>query len=104
MKQASGIPEHVIDSVSCLLRPYGVDFVEILRGAGLTPHKYMTAKQASVYCGLSPKNIRDKALAGEIKSIRIGKSAKSRVLIVKEDLDRWLESFASHDGTGADGQ
>lgn len=88
------IPTHVIDSVSCLLRPYGVEFSEILRGVGLSPHKYMTAKQASIYCGLSPKTIRDKALAGEIKSVRIGKSDKSRVLIVKEDLDNWLEGFS----------
>lgn len=88
------IPAHVIDSVSCLLRPYGVDFSEMLRGVGFTPHKYMTARQASVYCGLSPKTIRDKALAGEIKSFRIGKSDKSRVLIAKSDLDNWLERFS----------
>ncbi|MDD3165297.1 MAG: helix-turn-helix domain-containing protein [Oscillospiraceae bacterium] len=91
------IPAHVLDSVSCLLRPYGVDFSKLLQSGGYTPHKYMTAKQASVYCGLSPKTIRDKALSGEFCSIKIGDSDKSRVLIKKSDLDNWLERFSSRE-------
>ena len=93
MKQ---LPPHVIESVSCLLRPYGVDFAEIVKseGAGSAAGRYMTAKQASAYCGLSAKTIRDKALSGEIGSIRIGRTDKSRVLIVKADLDNWLEGFS----------
>lgn len=90
------IPENVIDSVSCLLRPYGVDFRKVVSSIGNQEiRKYMTAKQASVYCGLSAKTIRDKALAGEIASVRIGRSDKSRVLIVKAELDNWLEGFSS---------
>ena len=91
------IPANVIESVSCLLRPYGVDFQDILSRTVGTDEKckYMTAKQASVFCGLSAKTIRDKAAAGEIKSIKIGRSDKSRVLIVKNDLERWLEGFSS---------
>lgn len=90
------IPENVIDSVSCLLRPYGVDFRKVVSVIGdQESHKYMTAKQASVYCGLSAKTIRDKALAGEIASVKIGRSDKSRVLIVKAELDNWLERFSS---------
>lgn len=90
------IPENVIDSVSCLLRPYGVDFRKVVSSiSNQEIRKYMTAKQASVYCGLSAKTIRDKALAGEIASVRIGRSDKSRVLIVKAELDNWLEGFSS---------
>lgn len=88
------IPANVIESVSCLLRPYGVDVHDILKRTD-ERCKYMTAKQASVFCGLSAKTIRDKAAAGEIKSIKIGRSDKSRVLIVKNDLERWLEGFSS---------
>ena len=90
------IPQNVIESVGCLLRPYGIDFAEIVnRSENTASGRYMTAKQASAYCGLSAKTIRDKALAGEIGSIKIGKTDKSRVLIVKSDLDNWLAGFAS---------
>ena len=96
------IPQHVIESVSCLLRPYGVDFSEIVkRSEKSDPSRYMTAKQASAYCGLSAKTIRDKALSGEIGSIKIGRTDKSRVLIVKADLDNWLEGFSSRKTTMA---
>ena len=91
----SEIPANVIESVSCLLRPYGVDFKDILQhSASAEKCKYMTAKQASVFCGLSPKTIRDKVLSGEIRSIKIGRSDKSRVLIERMDFERWLEGFS----------
>lgn len=92
------IPRHVIDSVSCLLSPYGVNFAELMQQKDVASVgcRYITAKQASVYCGLKPKTIRDKALSGEIRSIRLGNSDKSRVLIDKSDLDKWLARFASH--------
>lgn len=90
------LPRNVIESVSCLLRPYGVNFDEIVNRSETTAEgRYMTAKQASLYCGLSAKTIRDKALAGEIGSIKIGRTDKSRVLIVKSDLDNWLEGFSN---------
>ena len=90
------IPQHVMDSVSCLLSPYGVDFAELVKNrAESVERRYITAKQASLYCGLKPKTIRDKALSGEIKSIRLGNSEKSRVLIDKSDLDNWLDKFSS---------
>ena len=91
MKQ---IPQNVLDSVSCLLRPYGVDVEALVSGGIDRGSRYMTAKQASLYCGLSAKTIRDKALSGEIGSIKIGRSDKSRVLIVRADLDNWLEGFS----------
>lgn len=90
----SDIPQHIIDAVAGLLKPYGVDFNSMARSATFSPNKYMTARQASTYCGLSPKTIRDKALSGEIASVRIGKSEKSRVLIIRSALDNWLESFS----------
>lgn len=96
----SHIPQHVIDSVSCLLMPYGVDFSAMVKQHEATVDcRYITAKQASVYCGLKPKTIRDKALSGEIRSIRLGNSDKSRVLIDKSDLDNWLARFASQKQT-----
>lgn len=92
------IPEEIKLAVSALLKPYGVDFAKLVN-CSENPNgsqRYMTAKQASVYCGLQPKTLRDKALAGEIASIRLGKSDKSRVLIDKQALDHWLAGFASH--------
>ena len=90
----SKVPQNVLEAINCMLRPYGVEFSEQNFSAG-RGGRYMTAKQASLYCGLSAKTIRDKALSGEIGSIKIGRSDKSRVLIVKADLDNWLEGFSN---------
>lgn len=95
MNCADKIPAEIKIAVGALLKPYGVDLSEIFASATPAQQKYMTPKQASVYCGLTAKTIRDKALSGEVGSIRIGNNEKSRVLIVKSDLDNWLESFAS---------
>lgn len=91
------IPMNVVASVRCLLEPYGVDVASLLEGddGGGVPRKYLTVRQASVYCGLSPKTIRDKALAGVFASLRMGETNQGRVLIRKADLDRWLEGFSS---------
>ena len=91
----NNIPSEIKIAVGALLEPYGVDVAEIFAGSTVQQQKYMTPKQASVYCGLTAKTIRDKALSGEVSSIRLGNSEKSRVLILKSALDNWLESFAS---------
>ena len=96
MSYADKSPAEIKIAVGALLKPYGVDVSEIFASTSATlQQKYMTPKQASVYCGLTAKTIRDKALAGEVGSIRLGNNEKSRVLILKSDLDNWLESFAS---------
>ena len=92
------VPANVIEAVNCMLRPYGVRFSEQPETVN---GKYMTAKQASAYCGLSAKTIRDKALSGEIGSIKLGNTDKSRVLIVKADLDNWLEGCSNRKTTMA---
>lgn len=91
------IPAEIQVAVSALLQPYGVNFKEMLSCSEIPniSQKYITPKQASVYCGLQPKTLRDKALAGEIASIRLGKTDKSRVLIEKKALDNWLAGFAN---------
>lgn len=91
------LPDEIKVAVSALLKPYGVDFAELVNCSEFPNNspRYMTAKQASLYCGLQPKTLRDKALAGEIASIRLGKTDKSRVLIEKKALDNWLAGFAN---------
>lgn len=103
MSQIDEIPAHIISAVDALLTPYGVSFSDVMRKSGGI-QKYMTPGQAALYCGLAPKTIRDKALAGEFRSVRIGGTMRSRILIDRLDFDRWLESFASKRGTGADCQ
>ena len=94
MSKICDIPAEIRIAVSGLLKPYGIDISDLSADCSISP-KYMTAKQASIYCGLQPKTIRDKALAGEIQSIRIGDHERSRVLILKSDLDNWLERFST---------
>ena len=97
MERHKQIPPSIAAAVDALLAPYGVSFSS-MRSAAESERRFITARQASAYCGLSAKTIRDKALAGEIRSRKIGRSEKSRVLIDFADLNRWLDSF----DTGAD--
>lgn len=84
------IPNHVIDTVSMLLKPYGYSFHDMLNGSISAHAEFLTAQQASDYCGLTPKTLRVKASQGIIKSTRSGVGDKTRVLISKSSLDKWL--------------
>ena len=97
MERHKQIPPSIAVAVDALLAPYGVS-LSSMRSAAAGERRFITARQASAYCGLSAKTIRDKALAGEIRSRKIGRSEKSRVLIDFADLNRCLDSF----DTGAD--
>ena len=99
MQTRKPIPPSIAAAVDALLAPYGVSLAAIQGEAGSDAPRYMTARQAAKYCGLSPKTIRDKALAGAIDSRKIGRSAKSRVLIDRASLDRWLDSFSTGAGS-----
>lgn len=95
---SNAIPNNIVESVSSLLQPYGVNFQEMLKESkdnhGKIERKYITPEQGHVYCGFSAKTLRDKALAGEIESIRAGRSKKSRVLLKFKSLQSWLESLS----------
>lgn len=90
------IPAHVLESVCCLLKPYGVDFEQVVSMAqnNAATKKYLTPREASVYCGLSSKTLREKVAKGEIAAIKIGNHEKSRVLIEFSALNNWLDSFS----------
>ena len=83
------VPVEIQQAVSALLKPYGVSVTDLFKDS--SNRKYFTPKQASEFCGLSAKTIRDKALAGEIRSIRLGSNSQSRVLIDRNDFYNWLE-------------
>lgn len=83
------IPVEIQQAVSALLKPYGVNVTDLFKDND--DRRYFTPKQASDWCGLSAKTIRDKALAGEIRSVRLGSNSQSRVLIDREDFKNWLE-------------
>ena len=80
------IPDCIIREVNTLLAPYGESF----RQGGRKDEgkkKYMTARQASEFCGLSPKYIKVLAERGEIGSTRAG----VKILVVASDLEEYLE-------------
>lgn len=83
------IPQCVVDAIETLLSPYGATLADV------TTHnrRYMTAKQASVYSGLSSKLIRERARDNAFVSLRMGGTQKSRVLIDKTSFDQWLDKF-----------
>ena len=83
------IPQSVVDAIELLLAPYGATLADI----STNNRKYMTAKQASMYSGLSPKFIRDRAQMKKFVSLRLGNTSKSRVLVEKSSFDNWLDSF-----------
>lgn len=90
------IPAHVVESVSCLLKPYGVDFAAVvsMANSNASAKRYLTPREASAYCGLSSKTLREKVAKGEIAAIKIGNHEKSRVLIEFSALNKWLDSFS----------
>jgi|GEM_PF-6545234 len=87
-----GIPDLVMQSVSTILQPYGVDFASMMQK---NASGYITPRQASKLCGLSPKTLRTKVQSGEIKAIRIGDNQRSRVLIDKKYFFQWLGGMPS---------
>jgi len=88
------VPGLVVESVSSILRPYGVDFESMLKQEG-DKESYVTPRQASELCGLSPKTLRVKVQIGEIRAIRVGENQRSRVLIDKKQLFQWLGGMPS---------
>lgn len=91
------VPSNVIESVNCLLRPYGLSYRAIESAREV---RYITARQASMYCGLSSKTLREMAFDKEIASIKLSRHERSRVLIDKASLDEWLESCKHNLGRG----
>ena len=81
------IPDCIIREVNGLLSPYGAKFSQDGDSPKQAKRKYMTARQASEYCGLSPKYIKVLAERGLIGSTRAG----VKVLVVVGDLDEYLE-------------
>lgn len=73
------VPTEIIGAVNALLSPYGQSYGN--ETMSISP------KDAQRYCGLSSKKLRNLALAGEIKSIRVSNRC---VLLVKASLDEWL--------------
>lgn len=89
------VPGLVVESVSAILRPYGVDFASMLKQEE-GKEAYLTPRQASELCGLSPKTLRVKVQSGEIRAIRVGEDRqRSRVLIDKRHLFQWLGKMPS---------
>lgn len=89
------VPECVLREVNSLLAPYGEKYG---KGDGRPQRKYMTARQASEYCGLSAKFIKVLAVRGEIGSTRAG----VKVLVLASDLDEYLNKNKAEKKKGAE--
>lgn len=75
------VPNEIIGAINTMLQPYGEKYSE--SNSQLT----MSPADAEHYCGLSSKKLRNMALAGEIRSVRVSRRC---VLLYKSDLDSWL--------------
>ena len=73
-----------------------IDFAAVvsMANSNASVKRYLTPREASAYCGLSPKTLREKVANGEIKALKIGNHEKSRVLIDFAALNNWLDSFS----------
>ncbi len=89
------VPDCIIREVNSLLAPYGESYRQ---GAGGQEKKrtYMTARQASDYCGLSPKYIKVLAERGVIGSTRAG----VKILVVVGDLEEYLNKNRKEKNNG----
>ncbi len=85
------VPKHIAEAVSGLLTPYGLSFDSIMDSAADGASRYISTDRASELCGLTPKTIREKVLAKEIKGKRLGEWPKGRVLVSVASLREWIE-------------
>lgn len=97
----SKIPMPVIDGVTAMLKPYGVDFPAMLelqreesRPAMRSLEKrYLTTSEATEYCGIKRWSLWKAERDGKITAMKPAAGSRGgRVLYDRESIDRWLTS------------
>ena len=86
------MPETVKKIVDSLTKPYGIDFIELIKNKMVATKKYFTIKDAERYSSISRWTLWRAIKAGELFAAKLSKAKSGKVLIKKEDLDNYIES------------
>jgi helix-turn-helix protein len=81
----------IINIVNSLTKPYGVNFIELLGNKMNSTKKYMNIKQAERYSSLSRWTLGRAIKAGKLIARKLSRAKSGRVLIKKEDLEKFIE-------------
>ena len=85
--------------VNSLVKPYGINIFELLGNKMKSTKKYMNIKQAERYSSLSRWTLGRAIKANKLKATKLSYAKSGRVLIKREDLEKFIEQEAvkNHD-------
>lgn len=95
MKKAnslSNMTDTIKNLANTIFRPYGINILELLEDKMKSTKKYMSIKEAERYSSLSRWTIGRAIKSGKLAATKLSHAKSGRVLIQKEDLDKFIES------------
>jgi len=91
-KEKPKMTDTIKNIVNTIIKPYGINFFELLRNKMSSTKKYFTISEAERYSALSRWTLGRAIKAGELVAAKLSDAKSGKVLIKKEDLDRYIES------------
>jgi len=91
-EKTNKMPDTIKNVIESLTKPYGIDFLKLLGNKMISTKKYLTISEAERYSALSRWTLGRAIKAGELIAAKLSKAKSGKVLIKKEDLDRYIES------------
>ena len=88
------VPVEVVDAVNTLLHPYGGEYVPRI-GQDDGKQVWLSMREACQYSRLSRWTIHRGIKDGALEAKRTHRSRCGKVLVRREDLDRWLSELPS---------
>lgn len=86
------MPETVRNIIDSLAKPYGVDFIALIKNKMQTTKKYLSIHEAERYSSLSRWTLGRAIKAGDLEAAKLSNAKSGKVLIKKEDLGSYIEA------------
>lgn len=84
--------ETIRNVICSLTKPYGINFLELLGNKMKSTKKYMSIHEAERYSSLSRWTLGRAIKNGELIAAKLSEAKSGKVLIKKEDLDKYIEA------------
>ena len=84
------MPETVKTIINFLAKPYGIDFIALIKDKMQVTRKYLSISDAERYSSLSRWTIWRAIKAGKLKATKLSYAKHGRILIKKEDIDQFI--------------
>ena len=95
-KEKPKMSETLKNVVASLVKPYGINFLELIQNKMKSTKKYMSIREAERYSSLSRWTLGRAIKAGKLVATKLTYAKSGRVLIKKEDLDKFIENENIH--------